>query len=100
MIEQGIASIWGERSPLIGMIHLLPLPGSPGWSGRIGPVLERARKDARALTESGFDSLMVENFSHVPFLRGSLPPHTVASITVSVLEVLNETSLPVGVNVL
>ena len=100
MIEQGIASIWGERAPLIGMIHLLPLPGSPGWGGSMEPVLERARQDALALTESGFDGLMVENFSDVPFLRGSVPPQTVAAITAAVLEVRNETSLPVGVNVL
>ncbi|HDI11342.1 MAG TPA: phosphorybosylanthranilate isomerase, partial [Candidatus Acetothermia bacterium] len=28
-----IRRIFGVRRPLIGVIHLLPLPGSPGWRG-------------------------------------------------------------------
>ena len=31
--ERGIAIIWTARVPLIGMVHLLPLPGAPGWRG-------------------------------------------------------------------
>lgn len=58
---QGIDSIWPDIVPIIGMIHLLPLPGAPGWSGSMKAVLERALADAEALVEAGFHGLIVEN---------------------------------------
>ncbi|HEV8308756.1 MAG TPA: BtpA/SgcQ family protein, partial [Methylomirabilota bacterium] len=33
---------------LIGMVHLLPLPGSPRWGGSLARVVDRAVADARA----------------------------------------------------
>ena len=38
---------FASGKPLIGMVHLLPLPGSPRWSGRMDQVIERALRDAR-----------------------------------------------------
>jgi len=46
------------------MVHLLPLPGSPGWRGSMSEVLDRAIADTGILTEAGFDGVLVEN----PFL--------------------------------
>lgn len=97
---QGIETIWPATQPLIGMIHLLPLPGAPAWSGSMDTVIERAVADAETLTEAGFDAVMVENYSDVPFYRGPVPAETVAAITASVVAVRMATSLPVGVNVL
>jgi membrane complex biogenesis BtpA family protein len=90
----------GDSRPLIGVVHLLPLPGSPGFDGSMERILERAAEDARAYAESGFTTLLVENFGDTPFYRDSVPPETVASITTAVLRVKNATALPVGVNVL
>lgn len=100
MIEQGIARVWGRAKPLVGMVHLLPLPGSPDWSGSMDRVLERARADARALASAGFDGMVVENYGDTPFFAGPVPPETVAAITAAVVAVRSVTDLPVGVNVL
>ncbi|HTE19976.1 MAG TPA: BtpA/SgcQ family protein, partial [Armatimonadota bacterium] len=62
-----LAHIFGGRRPLIGMVHLLPLPGAPTWGGSLPAVIERAVGDASALQEAGFDGLMVENYADVPF---------------------------------
>jgi len=97
---QGIDSIWPAIKPLIGMIHLLPLPGAPAWAGSMDAVVERAATDAEALTEAGFDAVLVENYSDVPFFRGPVPAEAVAAITTAVIAVRGATSLPVGVNVL
>lgn len=98
---QGISSIWPAGAPLIGMIHLPPLPGAPGWrESSMDAVIERAVSDAEALTEAGFDGVMVENYSDVPFFRDSVPAESVAAITATVVAVRGATSLPVGVNVL
>lgn len=86
--------------PLIGMVHLQPLPGSPRWGGSMEAVLERAAADARALEEGGMDAVMVENFLDAPFYPGRVPPETVAALTVAVREVSRAVALPVGVNVL
>lgn len=100
MNRRGISCIWPESAPLIGMIHLLPLPGAPRWGGSMQAVLDRAVSDAHALTEAGFDGLMVENYADIPFFPGRVPPETVSGITAAVLAVRAVSPLPVGVNVL
>jgi len=45
---QGIADVWPDKKPLIGMVHLLPLPGSPRWSGSTDAALDRALDVAEA----------------------------------------------------
>jgi hypothetical protein len=83
------------------MIHLLPLPGAPGWTGDLDLVLHRATEDARLLAEGGFDGLLVENFLDAPFHPDAVPPETVAAMTRAVMEVRAVAGdLPVGVNVL
>ena len=86
--------------PLVGMVHLPPLPGAPDWAGPLERVLERAREDARHLEEAGFDGILVENFGDRPFHPGAVPPETVAALAVAVDRIRATTSLRVGVNVL
>lgn len=85
---------------LVGMVHLPPLAGSPLFSGSMSRVLDTARSDAVALAEAGFGALMVENFGDAPFHADTVPPETVAAMTLAVSAVIEETGLPVGVNVL
>jgi membrane complex biogenesis BtpA family protein len=63
-------------------------------------VIERAVADARALDAGGANAIMVENFFDAPFARDSLPPHTVAALTLAVSAIRAVTSLPLGVNAL
>ena len=84
---------------VIGMIHLPPLAGAPGWTGAMGPVLERARSDARSLDEAGVDAILVENYGDAPFHK-TVGPETVAGLTAAVSAVLAVTDRPVGVTVL
>ncbi len=84
---------------LVGMVHLLPLPGSPGYGGSIDQVLDTAAEDARVLAAAGFKSLMVENFGDVPFFADEVPPETIAAMTLAVSRVV-ESGMKVGVNVL
>jgi membrane complex biogenesis BtpA family protein len=92
--------LFGVEHPLIGMVHLLPLPGSPRFEGEFEQVVERARAEAALLVETGFHGLMVENFNDVPFYPDRVPAETVAAMTVAVREVTAAVGVPVGVNVL
>lgn len=84
---------------LVGMVHLLPLPGSPLFAGSMDEVVATAVEDARVLVRAGFPALIVENFGDVPFHADVVPPETVAAMTRAVAAVC-ETGIPVGVNVL
>jgi membrane complex biogenesis BtpA family protein len=97
----GLDSAFWARKPLIGMTHLLPLPGSPQDSGMgMETILARAVADARALEAGGADAVIVENFFDAPFVKETLPPHTLAAMTRAVQAVREAVRLPVGVNAL
>ena len=98
MSARGWVGVEG-RCALVGMVHLRPLPGSPGWSGSVSAIIDAARRDAAALAEGGCDALLVENMGDVPYLRGAVGPETVASMAV-VTAAVGELGLPVGVQVL
>jgi len=98
--RQGLHHLWPSRKPLIGMVHLLSLPGSPGWAGSMDAVVDRALADAHALARGGMDGVLVENFCDVPFHAESVPPVTVAAMAAVVARVVEASSVPVGVNVL
>ncbi|MGB7860938.1 MAG: BtpA/SgcQ family protein [Acidimicrobiia bacterium] len=85
---------------LVGMVHLLPLPGSPGYGGAIGEITRTAVEDATALADCGFPALMIENFGDVPFFADAAPAETVAAMAVVVDAVRRATDLTIGVNVL
>ncbi len=87
--------------PVIGMVHLQPLPGSPGWGGDWRAVVAAALADADALVEGGVGALMIENYHDVPFYRGPVPPATIAAMARAVGAVRDRhPDLPLGVNVL
>ncbi|MBI4610171.1 MAG: BtpA/SgcQ family protein [Candidatus Rokubacteria bacterium] len=96
----GLADLFGTAGVLIGMVHLLPLPGSPRWSGSMEEVVAHALDDARALAAGGIDGLLVENYGDVPFHRGRVDAATVAAMARVVTELGRVVPLPVGVNVL
>ena len=85
--------------PVIGMVHLLPLPGSPR-ARRLEEVLRRALADARALASGGADGILVENFGDLPFTPGAVDPQVVAAMAVTAAEIRRRVDLPLGVNVL
>jgi len=84
----------------IGMVHLGPLPGSPGFHGSFEDILTSAARDAAVLTETGFDAIMIENFGDSPFFSDDVPKITVAAMARAVNEIRSHTHLPLGVNIL
>lgn len=89
-----------QRKPLIGMVHLPPLPGSPRSELSLDEVIEVALDETAILEEAGLDGLIVENVGDTPFFRESVPPATVAAMGLIVRDVRRQTTLAVGVNLL
>jgi hypothetical protein len=89
------------KKALIGVVHLAATPGAPRFGGDRAAVVRRAVADAQALVAGGVDALIVENLGDVPFFARSVPPETVAIMTLALDAVLRVAgSVPVGVNVL
>jgi len=93
--------IFHTPKPLIGMIHLSPLPGSPRYNGNgISGAVDAALRDAKALQKGGIDGLLIENYGDLPFKPTPTDPETVASMTAIGQEVSKHVDLPMGMNVL
>jgi predicted TIM-barrel enzyme len=88
------------EKPVVGMVHLPPLPGAPRSDGDLDAVREAALRDARRLAAGGVDALMLENFGDAPFYPDDVPKHAVASMTRVAGEVRDAVDLPLGINVL
>lgn len=96
----GIERWSSPTKPVIGMVHLLPLPGSPQYAGDLRAVREAAFRDAAALAEGGVHGLMLENFGDVPFFPGRVPAYVVSHMTAIAQAVRGRFDLPLGINVL
>jgi membrane complex biogenesis BtpA family protein len=92
--------LFGTGKILIGVVHLLPLPGSPRWNGNLKSVMNRAKVEAGILQDGGAQGIIVENFGDAPFRTGRVEPETVAAMTLAVEHVRKSVSIPVGINML
>ncbi|HEX8522192.1 MAG TPA: BtpA/SgcQ family protein [Tepidisphaeraceae bacterium] len=87
--------------PIVGMLHLGALPGSPMYGGSMGKIREVLLSDAQKLAEGGVHGLMMENFGDTPFFPGRVGAETVAHMTALAAEVRRVAPhLPLGINVL
>ena len=92
--------VFETDTPLIGMVHLPPLPGAPGFEGDRSAIRERLEQDAAALETGGIDGVMLENYGDTPFYPDRVPRHVVADITALAATLRERVSIPFGVNVL
>lgn len=95
-----LRQIFPTKNPIIGVVHLLPLPTSPRWGGSLKAVIERAEQEATALAAGGVDGVIVENFFDAPFVKDQVDPAVVSSMTLIIDHLKNLIVLPVGINVL
>mgnify|MGYP001008441123 CR=1 FL=1 len=87
------------NKPIIGMVHLLPLPGSPKFDGDVEKVIQRALEDAKLLKGGGIDGIIVENAGDSPFLIGEdFDSAAIALMSVITKKIVEMTDLVIGVN--
>ena len=97
-----IQALFGRTKAVIGVIHSLPLPGSPGYDGQpMAELVAYAVAEAGRYSEGGVDGLIVENHGDIPFSKPEhLGPETAAAMAVMTDAVRRSSGLPIGVNVL
>ncbi len=98
----GLLPLLSAQRPIIGVLHLPPLPGAPTQGPGLQAVLDRALGDAEALVEGGARGVIVENLGDAPFSAGPVSPHVVAVLSRVALAVRTRfgSELCVGVNAL
>ncbi len=99
---RSLEELFGVEKPIIGMVHLMPLPGAPAYEGwSMDDIIENALRDANALIEGGVDGLIVENMWDLPYFVGrNVPPEEIAAHAVAAREVIKNVNVPVGITVI
>ena len=95
-----LKQIFQTENPIIGVVHLLPLPTSPRWGGNLKAVIARAEQEATALAAGGVDGIIVENFFDAPFTKDRVDPAVVSAMTLIVDRLRGMVTVPIGINVL
>jgi membrane complex biogenesis BtpA family protein len=89
-----------RKLPIIGVVHLLPLPGSSRSPRTVQQVLDQARQDSLHYLRAGVDALLIENHGDAPFDKDAVEPHVPAILAVVARSLVDELRVPVGINVL
>ena len=98
---QGINQLFGHSKPIIGVVHLLPLIGSPQSRHSFREIRTRALSDAGVLIDNGIDGVIIENYGDAPFCPDRVEPHTTAALTLIADEIRgHHPQTPIGLNVL
>ena len=92
--------VFGEDKVAIGMIHTLPLPGSPMFDGNLNSIIKQAIKEAKIYAESNIDAIMVENMHDTPYLVGKVYNETVNAMVEVCENVKDVFKKPIGIQIL
>lgn len=95
-----LTTIFKNSTPVIGVVHLLPLPTSPNWGGDLQRVIDRAEQEATALASGGVNGIIVENFFDAPFTKHQVDPSVVSAMSLIIHRIQQLVAIPVGINVL
>src|SRR2546422_9549362 len=99
---KSLAEFFGVPKPVIGMVHLWPLPGAPGYTGYgMQTIIDHALRDAEVRVQGGVDGLIVENMWDLPsYVGAEVKPEAMTAQAVAAAEVVKSFPLPVGINVI
>jgi uncharacterized protein len=94
--------LFGVIKPIIGMLHLPPLPGAPHYRGEpLTRIIDTTLEELERYREGGIDGLIVENQGDLPFAKPQdIGPETVAAMTAVAQMVVRSAGFAVGINVL
>lgn len=93
-------NIFTKPKPIIGMVHVQALPGTPGHRFAVREIIRQAKAEAKIYLNSGIDGIMVENMHDIPYVNGEVGHEVSTVMSIIAYEVKNVTGLPVGIQIL
>ena len=91
--------IFPNKKNVLGVIHLPALLGSPLYDGNLKKIYKQALQEADILAQYT-DGIIIENFGDKPFFPNRVPAETIASMAAIGREIVRQTDVPIGINVL
>jgi len=90
--------VFKTQKPIIGMIHLPPLPGYPKHPG-MKYVIQKAMTDLETLQKSGFDGVLIENDNDQPH-QIKVSRTITDSFRDIMKQLLHHSKIPVGMEII
>jgi membrane complex biogenesis BtpA family protein len=93
--------VFGDKKPVIAMVHLGALPGAPlhDTNAGLAGLVDGARRDLAALQAAGFDAVMFGNENDRPY-EFKVDTASTATMAYVIGALRSEITVPFGVNVL
>src|SRR3954462_15628269 len=82
------------------MIAVLPLPGSPMYTGDDKRIVAQALSDLKHYREAGADAIILENSHDLPYIKPPLPAEAIALMKEICAAVRKGFSGPIGIQML
>jgi membrane complex biogenesis BtpA family protein len=100
-VTMSLADIFpGVVKPIIGMLHLPPLPGSYNYDGQpLDAIVEHALQEADILASSGFDGFLLQNAGDRPASLEVCPEKVAYMAVIGAAVRRAHPAIPLGVNV-
>ena len=92
--------LFTTAKPVVAMIHLEALPGTPASRMDLRAIEARAVAEAEIYRDAGVHGLMLENMHDTPYLRGGVGPEIVAAMAIISRRVKETSKLPCGLQIL
>src|SRR5436305_10473250 len=89
-----------QPKPIIGMIHVGALPGTPRNRETLSAIIKTAVNEAKVYRQCGIDGIAIENMHDLPYLRGGVGPEITASMAMVGAAVKEAFDGVVGIQVL
>lgn len=91
-----LSELFGTEKPIIGLVHIQPLPGDPFYKGEgMDAVIGRARADLEALQNGGIDGVLFTNEFSMPYEK-HVSPVTLASMGLVIGALKSSIRVPFG----
>jgi len=92
--------LFASAKPVIGMIHVGALPGTPAHRVPLARIVADAIREAKIYRGAGLDGVALENMHDVPYLRGAVGPEIVSAMSIIAQEVKAEFRGVTGIQIL
>ncbi len=92
--------VFNVTKPIIAMLHVPSLPGTPASSLSIPQIIDHVLREAEIYTKGKVDALLLENMHDVPYLKHKVGEEIVAVMTAIACAVKQNFELPCGIQIL
>jgi membrane complex biogenesis BtpA family protein len=94
------SKLFDVSAPIIGMIHLQALPGTPKYNHDVNFILDTALKETEIYLKAGIEALAIENMHDIPYLKNEVGHEISTTMTLVAAAVKKSSGLPCGIQVL